>query len=129
MKEILLDTHTFLWWVDDSPKLSIAAKEIIGNMDNSCRLSLVSCWEMAIKCRSGKLDLAIPLKEYIPRHVAANGFSLLSISFRHVIGVETMPLHHRDPFDRLLAAQTLAEKMLLVSADPAFDRYGVERIW
>jgi hypothetical protein len=80
VKEILLDTHTFLWWVDDSPKLSIAAKEVIGDMDNSCRLSLVSCWEMAIKSRIGKLDLAIPLKEYIPRHVAANGFSLLSIS-------------------------------------------------
>jgi PIN domain nuclease of toxin-antitoxin system len=129
VKKILLDTHTFLWWVDDSPKLSGKAKKIIADIDNSCLLSLVSCWEMAIKTSIGKLKLAIPVKEYIPRHMAANDFSMLPISFRHVIGVEAMPLHHRDPFDRLLAAQTLAEKMILVSADPAFDSYGVERIW
>ena len=129
MKKILLDTHAFLWWVEDSPKLSGKAKELISDIDNKCFLSLASCWEMAIKSSIGKLQLTIPVKEYIPRHLAANDFSMLSISFRHISQVETLVLHHRDPFDRLIAAQALAEKMVLVSVDSAFDRYQVERIW
>ena len=84
---------------------------------------------MAIKSSIGKLKLTCPIKEYIPQHMAANQFKQLSISFRHVSRVESLQYHHRDPFDRLLVAQVLEEKMILVSADPIFDRYKVQRVW
>ena len=129
MNNFILDTHTFIWWVDDSPKLSSKAKKIIADMDNECFLSLVSSWEMAIKCSIEKMRLTLPVEEYIPQHMARNNFKQLPISFRHVSRVETLPLHHRDPFDRLLAVQAMTEKMRLISADPSFDLYEIERIW
>jgi PIN domain nuclease of toxin-antitoxin system len=129
VKKILLDTHTFIWWVDNSPKLSKKAGKIIADLDNACYFSLVSSWEIAIKCSIGKLELTIPLREYIPQHMAVNAFKQLPISFQHVSRVETLPLHHRDPFDRLLAAQAMTEKLVIVSADESFDLYGVQRVW
>ena len=129
MKKILLDTHTFLWWVDDSPRLSENALELIRHIEHECFFSLVSSWEIAIKASIGKLKLACPVKEYIPQHLAANHFLELPISFRHISEVESLEFHHRDPFDRLLAAQALTEDMTLVSADRIFDRYGVKRVW
>ena len=129
MSKYLLDTHTFIWWVDNSPKLSQAAKKIIADIRNECYLSLVSSWEMAIKCSIGKLQLTLSVNDYIPQHMAANNFKQLPISFRHVSGVEVLPLHHRDPFDRLLVVQTIAEKMTILSADTVFDLYDVTRIW
>ncbi len=129
MKKLLLDTHTFIWWVDDSPKLSQKAKKLITDIRNECYLSLVSSWEIAIKCSIGKLHLTLPVREYVPQHMAVNSFKQLPISFRHISRVETLPLHHRDPFDRLLVTQTMEEKLILISADMAFDLYEVERIW
>jgi PIN domain nuclease of toxin-antitoxin system len=128
-RKVLLDTHTFIWWVEDSPKLSSKAKEIIANMQNDCFVSLVSSWEMAIKTSIGKLKLTIPVREYVPQHLAANGFKQLDISFRHVTAVESLPWRHRDPFDRLLVAQALEEKMILVSADSILDSYDIQRVW
>ncbi len=129
MNTFLLDTHTFIWWVDDSPKLSLRAKEIIADMNNDCYFSLVSSWEIAIKCSINKMRLSLPVEKYIPQNMASNNFKQLPISFRHVSKVEILPLHHRDPFDRLLVAQAMTEQMVFISADTAFDRYEVKRIW
>lgn len=126
---LLLDTHTLLWWVEDDARLPAHARKAIANPGNECLVSLASAWEMAIKCRLGKLTLASPVRQYFPTQLAANGFVQLDIAFRHVARVEALEYHHRDPFDRLLAAQALEEKLTIVSVDAAFEAYGVKRIW
>ena len=126
---LLLDTHTFLWWVEDAPELSKKARQAVANPGNECFLSLVSCWEMAIKLSLGKLKLAGVIERFIPEQLAANGFRQLEIEFRHVARVAALPFHHRDPFDRLLAAQAKEEKLAIVSADTVFRKYGVKCIW
>ncbi len=126
---LLLDTHAFLWWVADAPELSGKARQAIADEGNACYLSLVSCWEMAIKASLGKLRLATALNRFIPEQLAANGFNLLHIDFRHTARVESLPFHHRDPFDRLLVAQAQSEKLVVVSADAALSDYGIKRIW
>lgn len=129
MPPLLLDTQTFLWWVDDAPELTAAARRGIANADNACYLSLGSCWEMAIKSRLGKLRLAKPVERFVSEQLLANGFTLLNIELRHAAKVEKLPLHHRDPFDRLLIAQALAEKLTMVTADRVFSDYGIKVIW
>ena len=126
---VLLDTHAFLWWIEDASSLSKKARAAISDPDNECLLSLVSCWEMAIKLSLGKLRLPGAIERFIPEHLAANAFHQLAITFRHVAKVATLPFHHRDPFDRLLAAQAIEERCAIVSADPVFRKYGVTRIW
>jgi PIN domain nuclease of toxin-antitoxin system len=126
---LLLDTHAFLWWVQDAPELSKKARASIANPDNECLLSLVSCWEIAIKVSLGKLTLPNPIERFVPEQLAANRFRQLDIGFRHVARVAGLTFHHRDPFDRLLAAQALEETLTMVTADPVFRRYGVKRIW
>lgn len=126
---LLLDTHTFLWWVEDAPELSKKARRALANPNNECFLSLVSCWEMAIKLSLGKLKLAGVIERFVPDQLAANGFRQLEMDFRHVARVAAMPFHHRDPFDRLLVAQAKEEKLVIVSADAVFQKYDVKRIW
>lgn len=126
---LLLDTHVFLWWVDDDSRLGVGARQLIGEVGNQCFVSLASCWELAIKHSLGKLTLAQPFEAFMAEHLRRNGFGLLPIDFRHLVRLTTLPFHHRDPFDRLLAAQAIEEQMLLVSADPAFDHYPVARQW
>jgi PIN domain nuclease of toxin-antitoxin system len=126
---LLLDTHTFLWWIEDAPDLSKKARQTIGNVRNECLFSLASCWELAIKVSLGKLSLASPIEKLVPDQLAANQFRLLDIGFRHVSRVAQLPFHHRDPFDRLLAAQALDERLAVVTADSSFEKYGVKRIW
>ncbi len=126
---LLLDTHTALWFFWDDPQLSAAAKALIVDPANRKLLSVASCWEVAIKTSTGKLKLGEPARTFFPRQIANNNFDLLPVSLEHATAVETMPFHHRDPFDRLLAAQALVEGMPLVSADPGFDAYGVTRRW
>ncbi|MCS6785787.1 MAG: type II toxin-antitoxin system VapC family toxin [Thiobacillaceae bacterium] len=127
--KLLLDTHTFLWWVADAPELSEPARAAVADGANTCYLSLASCWEMAFKSSLGKLQLNQPIERFIPEHLQANGFDLLPIEFRHTARVETLPLHHRDPFDRLLVAQAQIEKLVIVSRDTILSAYGVRRIW
>ncbi len=129
MPRLLLDTHAFLWWVDDAPELTAAARGAIADANNQCYLSLASCWEMAIKSRLGKLRLAKPVERFVAEQLAANGFTLLNIELRHAAKVEKLPLHHRDPFDRLLVAQVISEKLTVVTADRVFSDYGVKVIW
>jgi PIN domain nuclease of toxin-antitoxin system len=126
---LLLDTHAFLWWVEDDSRLSRKARAAIAEPGNDCFLSLASSWEMAIKISLGKLRLAAPLERFIPEQLAANGFRELAIDFRHVARVSRLPFHHRDPFDRLLVAQALEEDLTVVSADRVFRTYGSSRVW
>ncbi|WP_447974920.1 type II toxin-antitoxin system VapC family toxin [Nitrospira sp. Kam-Ns4a] len=126
---LLLDTHVFLWWVEDAPELSAKARKGLADPAHEIFLSLASCWEMAIKLSLGKLKVAQPLERFIPEQLAANGFRQLNIEFRHVVRVAQLPFHHRDPFDRLLVAQALEEGVTVVSADPVFRMYGVRRLW
>lgn len=126
---VLLDTHTFLWWVEDAPELSDRARQLIAAPENECLLSHASCWEIAIKSSLGKLKLATPVERFIPEQLSVNGFSQLEIGLRHISRVGTMPFHHRDPFDRLLVAQALEEGSAIISVDAVFERYGVKRVW
>lgn len=125
---LLLDTHTFIWWIEDSPRLSKRARAAIGKPDD-CFLSLASCWELAIRISLGRLHLSQPLDRFVAEQTAANGFRPLALLLPHAARVATLPFHHRDPFDRLLAAQALEEGLAIVSADRIFRRYGVKRIW
>lgn len=126
---LLLDTHAFLWFCQGDPLLSTTAKTLIEDAANRKLLSLASCREIAIKAGLGKLKLGEPSSTYIPAALARTGFELLPISLAHATRVESLPLHHRDPFDRLLIAQALLEAIPLVSADGALDAYGVPRRW
>lgn len=123
----LLDTHAFLWWCADDPRLSKKARKTIA--EEECLLSLASVWEMAIKLSLGRLKLPSRIEDYIPEQIQANGFSDLAIEFRHSTRCARLDWHHRDPFDRLLAAQALEQDLTLVSRDMLFESYGVRRVW
>ena len=126
---LLLDTHTFLWFVWDDPQLSLTAKSAIESQENEIYLSAVSPWEVSIKVSTGKLSIGQEVEAYFDEHLSRNLITLLPISLAHVGRVAVLPFHHKDPFDRLLIAQSLTEPLQLVSADTMFDRYGVARIW
>jgi len=102
---ILLDTHALLWWCEDSPELSARARKAIAEED--CFVSMASFWEIAIKQSLGKLGLPAAVERYLPEQMSLNGFETLDITFRQTMGTATLPWRHRDPFDRLLAAQAL----------------------
>jgi PIN domain nuclease of toxin-antitoxin system len=127
MRRLLLDTHSFLWWCDDSSKLGKKTRAAI--QEATVYVSVASAWEIAIKVSTGKLALSLPVETLFRDHVIANGFELLPIALAHVTHVRGMAFHHRDPFDRLLAAQALEESLEVASADKMFTRYGVKRIW
>jgi PIN domain nuclease of toxin-antitoxin system len=126
---LLLDTHVFLWFCQDDPLLSITAKALMEDAGNRKLLSVGSCWEIAIKSGLGKLKLGEPCATFLPAALARAGFELLAISLAHAAAVESLPLHHRDPFDRLLAAQATLESIPIVSNDAVLDPYGVRRLW
>ena len=126
---LLLDTHAFLWWIADDARLSKRARSAIASRRDTCFVSVASCWEIAIKVSLEKLKLESPVDRFIPEQLAVNSFSLLPIEFAHVARVARFAFHHRDPFDRLLAAQAVIEDLTLVSADPIFPRYGAKRLW
>jgi len=122
---LLLDTHIFIWFVLPSSQLSAAALAAIRKADNQIYVSLVSAWEMSIKSGLGKLSLTQPIKAFIEDQCRRNRFEILPITLPHIAAVERLPQHHRDPFDRLLIAQSMTETMPLISADNAFDAYSV----
>ena len=126
---LLLDTHIFLWFVLSPSQLSAAALAAIQNPQNRIFLSLVSAWEMSIKSGSGKLNLAQPIEPFVEDQARRNRFEILPITLPHIAAVERLPHHHRDPFDRLLIAQSITEAMPLISADRAFDPYPVSLLW
>ena len=126
---VLLDTHTFLWFVAGEEKLSPKARTAIENPDNVKLVSMASFWEIAIKVSLGRLSLTQPFRHFLTSQMEINGFNQLQIEITHLDVVRGLPLHHRDPFDRLLAAQCIADDLTLFSADAAFDPYPVKRIW
>lgn len=126
---LLLDTQAFLWFVQDAPQLSAPARQRIEAHDSRPFLSVASVWEIAIKLSLGKLQLTQPFEAFIPQQLAINSISLLPITVEHLAVVTTLPFYHRDPFDRLLAAQAQVEELLLVSVDAVFDAYPVRRWW
>jgi PIN domain nuclease of toxin-antitoxin system len=126
---LLLDTHAFLWWVEDAPALSRRARRLMADPQNECWLSLASCWEMAIKLSLGKLKLQSPIERFVPEQLAANGFRSLEIDFDDIARVASLPFHHRDPFDRLLVAQALGRNLHVVSVERVFAKYGAKRVW
>jgi PIN domain nuclease of toxin-antitoxin system len=126
---LLLDTHTFLWWVADAAELSARARAAVADADSECLVSAATCWEIAIKVGTGRLELDGTVERFVPHHMSVNGFQELPIEIRHAARTVRLPFHHRDPFDRLLACQALEEDLAIVSADPIFRRYGVKVIW
>lgn len=127
--QLLLDTHAFLWWVNDSRDLPARARSAIANPKNECFFSIASAWEIAIKVSIGRLELPCTVERFLPEHLAANAIRELPIEIRHAARAGGLPFHHRDPFDRLIAAQALVEKLAIVSADPLFEKYGAKRVW
>lgn len=126
---LLLDTHALLWFLDDDPKLVPTAKALIEDPANHKFVSVATCWEIAIKVGLKKLHLGEPATTFLPRELATNGFDLLGIDLTHATFVESLPPHHKDPFDRLLVAQSVIEKLPLVSADALLDLNGITRLW
>jgi len=124
----LLDTHSLIWFFEGSTKLPNGIRAIIADPENDIYLSIASLWEMAIKISLGKLTLAQPLEKVIER-LPEESIFLLDITPKQVLQVMTLPLHHRDPFDRMLVAQALTLDFTLVSNEEMFDGYGVRRVW
>ncbi len=126
--KLLLDTHTFIWWDSNQAKLSPRALTALHDPANSVWFSVVSIWEMIIKSQLGKLTLQLPLPQIIA-HQQANRLQVLAVSLAHVLAIEGLPPIHKDPFDRLLAAQANVEAAELVTADPIFAHYPVKVLW
>ena len=127
--KVLLDTHSLIWAVNDSPRLSAQAAAIIGNVSNLKLISAVSAYEICLKHRLGKLPEAAALSTDFVRKVAADDAVLLNITVAHAIAAGQLDPSHRDPFDRLLIAQALIEQVPIVSNEALFDRFGVDRLW
>ena len=126
--KVLLDTHVLLWWLGGESKLSRRARHTIQNQETTVLVSAASAWEIAIKTKAGKLD-AGPLVANFHNELAQEGFSELPISSDHAIRAGLLEGPHRDPFDRMLAAQAQAENLAVISKDSFFDAFGVRRIW
>ncbi|MBL0029894.1 MAG: type II toxin-antitoxin system VapC family toxin [Rhodanobacteraceae bacterium] len=127
--KLLLDTHALIWALEQNPKLSSRALDAMHDATNPACFSIASFWEIAIKRSLAKLQLP---EDWLPRmstQMAANAIERLDITPNHCRRVESLPHHHRDPFDRMLVAQALAGNLTVVSADPSFDVYGVNRLW
>lgn len=125
--KVLLDTNTFLWGLGAPERLSVTARNAVASSERF--LSLASIWEVLIKVRIGKLPLPDPAGDYLLRQMSSNGVDVLSIKLEHVLEIEKLPLHHRDPFDRVLIAQSLAEGWPIITSDPMFKKYPIRVIW
>lgn len=126
---LLLDSHTLLWFCEGSASLSVAARAAIEDAQNEKLVSHATAWEVAIKSSLGKLKLSVPYEDFFPGVLLLNGFRELPPDFRHYRELLTLPFHHRDPFDRLLAAQAKAEGLTVVTSDRQFGAYGVAVLW
>lgn len=125
----LLDTHCWLWWNIEPERLNQEAHQIISESGNELFLSTASAWEISIKHAIGRLRLPVPPKQYIPDRLYANQITGLPIGLEHVLHVNELPHHHRDPFDRVLIAQAIVEQLTLVTADDTLRQYDVKLLW
>jgi len=126
---LLLDTHALLWFMWEHVNLSENARTLMSDPDNDLLLSTGTLWEIAIKVGLKKLTLAEPYEDFMNRAIADNDLKVLEINVQHAAALTTLPLYHRDPFDRLLVIQAMVEEIPLVSNDPALDAYSVRRLW
>jgi PIN domain nuclease of toxin-antitoxin system len=126
---LLLDSHAFLWFILGDQRLSDRARLAIAAADTDVLISPATLWEMAIKVRLGKYTLPGPFGPFMDTQLTSNRIRLLPIEVRHTAILASMPFHHRDPFDRLIVAQALAESIGVVSVDAMLDAYGVSRLW
>jgi PIN domain nuclease of toxin-antitoxin system len=126
---LLLDTRALLWWLGADRRLSRPARRAIQSEDNERFVSIAAAWEMAVKVSLGKLRLPMPAGAFLVEHLPRNRIDLVAISLDDIRRVESLPFHHCDPFDRLMAAQALGRGLTVVSADAVFEEYGLERIW
>lgn len=129
MSQLLLDTHALLWWFTDDPRLSGPARRAIGDEANEVAVSAASAWEIATKQRLGKLDDVPRAAERFGELTAANGFSHLPVTYLHGLRAGRYTGERRDPFDRMLAAQSELERLTLVTRDPAFEVFGTTTLW
>jgi PIN domain nuclease of toxin-antitoxin system len=128
MKQVLLDTHTAIWFFNGSPNLSETAKQVILNQNKRINVSVVSVWELVIKISVGKLQFAGGAAGFV-KLIDSNGFQLLNITPEHLLELERLPLHHRDPFDRILIAAAISEKMEFVTDDRNIPQYSLQCVW
>jgi PIN domain nuclease of toxin-antitoxin system len=126
---ILVDTHVFLWDLLDDHRSSRKAREILSSDEHQLYFSLVSLWEIAIKMKTGKLNALGSSVSYIRDEMAEYGMELLPIRYEHILQLERLPLHHSEPFDRLLIAQAIAESLPILTHDAKFPAYPVKLIW
>jgi PIN domain nuclease of toxin-antitoxin system len=126
---VLVDTHTFLWALLQDHRLSAKAKQILTSTEHEIYFSLVSLWEIAVKMKIGKLNTAGSSVSYIRDEMEEYGMELLPVRYEHILQLERLPLHHSEPFDRLLIAQAIAESLPILTHDAAFPAYAVKLIW
>lgn len=126
---LLLDTHTFIWYATDNSRLSTIARSLINNGENDIFLSTASIWEMAIKHSIGRLSFSLPFMEFIKQQLSVSNIGILEINLDQIEIVASLPLHHRDPFDRLIISQAIAEQIPILSVDSVFDNYAIARLW
>jgi len=126
---LLLDTHALLWWLTDDRALPVTVRKLIARGSNTVVVSAASAWEIATKVRLGKLPMAVDLVADLDRILIQEGFEALAISVDHSVRAGLLPGPHKDPFDRMLIAQSQAEGVPILSNDEALDGYGVRRLW
>jgi PIN domain nuclease of toxin-antitoxin system len=127
--ELLLDSHTLIWAMDDPSKLSRTADSLLRDPTNVLHLSTATYWELAIKVALKKLPLTLPYRRWMDTSVATLDLRILHITLDHAERQTLLPFHHKDPFDRVLAAQSLVSGIALLSGDVIFDAYGLNRVW
>ena len=125
----LLDTHVLLWWVAGDPRISREAREVIADSGSELYFSAASSWEIAIKVGLGRLKLPKPPRVWLPRILREQAIIPLEITHAHALQVAELPGHHRDPFDRILAAQAKIERLVMISSDRLIPRYGLDMLW
>ncbi len=129
MPHLIVDTHVFLWWAEDSPRLSRRARAVLADEGAHLLWSVASTWEIAIKVGLGRLRLPEPVLDYVTSRLAEHGIDSLAIEHAHAACVAELPHHHGDPFDRLLIAQAIVEKVPVLTADARFGEYAIDVVW
>ena len=125
----LLDTHVLLWWITNDKRLSTPVKEVISNQNNLLYWSTASSWEISIKCKLGRLEFSEPIEILIPSELIKNQIDILTIQNDQAILAGQLPMHHRDPFDRMLIAQAQLESMCIISNDSLIKLYNIDTFW
>jgi|ERR1043165_1843797 PIN domain nuclease of toxin-antitoxin system len=127
--KLLLDTHAFIWWFNEPEHLSAKVLAALADVSNDLLLSAACVWEIQIKIQLGKLKFTVSLRELVESQQQTNGVQILPVGLEHVLALDALPAHHKDPFDRLLMAQANVEGAFLVSGDPVFSSYPVKLLW